>query len=202
MSGCNHEKCLRDGCERCCYCSRELIPKPEAPTPWDKCCDNGKFGELHECQKQPAKDAGARELWWVDARKREECRTPGVAPHKTGLWAVMVEYAAYEKLERELAESRGYQADSTKRITLLEREIAEAKAAHAALVAESQKLIVNFRENQDGIIDRLTQERAKSAALVELVERLNRDLNSGQFLEPFGPNHKRIISELAKWGKG
>lgn len=24
MSGCDHEKCLRDGCETCCYCGLHL----------------------------------------------------------------------------------------------------------------------------------------------------------------------------------
>jgi hypothetical protein len=24
MSGCNHEKCIRDGCKNCCYCGSDL----------------------------------------------------------------------------------------------------------------------------------------------------------------------------------
>ena len=27
MSGCNHDKCLRDGCSSCCYCNSELRQK-------------------------------------------------------------------------------------------------------------------------------------------------------------------------------
>lgn len=33
MSGCNHEKCLRDGCKECCYCGHEL-PATPAPRPF------------------------------------------------------------------------------------------------------------------------------------------------------------------------
>ena len=29
MSGCNHDKCLRDGCPSCCYCQRDLQVKGE-----------------------------------------------------------------------------------------------------------------------------------------------------------------------------
>lgn len=189
----------------CANCEFPVTPKPEAPdvqkliANGEHACQTGDcgHGRGYECEAQlaqdakPAKDAGARE-WPTEMLKNLDAslklQSMLAAPDHAWIGPSVIEVAtaAYEKLERELAEA--------------ERRLFESAIKNA-------NEFLHLREQ-------LTQERAKSAALVEATESLAKtsrtvaeeiftDVNcEGKLANQFMGDIIDVEEALAKWGKG
>lgn len=174
----------------CANCEFPVTPKPEAPTLHRLASIDGALDGA-SVSLPPAKDAGARE-WPTEMLKNLDAslklQSMLAAPDHAWIGPSVIEVAtaAYEKLERELAEA--------------ERRLFESAIKNA-------NEFLHLREQ-------LTQERAKSAALVEATESLAKtsrtvaeeiftDVNcEGKLANQFMGDIIDVEEALAKWGKG
>lgn len=168
----------------CANCEFPVTPKPEAPAHEDLTDDEHEYQMVVEREQsalKPAKDAGARE-WPTEMLKNLDAslklQSMLAAPDHAWIGPSVIEVAtaAYEKLERELAEAK-----------------------------ETIRTYEHECETVREMKEQLTQERTKSAALVELSELQDKLLlcyrtgrQPGKWLDKMA----ELREALAKWGKG
>lgn len=146
---------------------------------------------------KPPKDARAH--WWIVSSNSPDGSDPSLEVYfdDPGCGIKVIEYAAYEKLERSVEREMRLTDRSNARIADLERELAEAKAANGKL-----------KEQINAAVDQYDKEHTKSAALIEALKEIGdsgypSNLNSPEQLRA---NVDRLVNAaraaLAKWGKG
>lgn len=192
---------------------KEEKPKPEAPT--EGCDKHKRF--LPHCEDciapKPAKDAGAREfreLVGIGIGEASVCwdEIPTGVFESTKACAIVDRIvAAYEKLERELAEARAdtpamcaycsFELPKGAKLEELQRHI--NRCEHHPLVKE----INRFDSKCTTLRNELTQERLKSVALLEALEEAIYLMGVPEHHQDSSWNEREraVHTEFAKWSK-